>query len=80
MAEKVESCPGFIPNNPNTIAAAIGFPKDQAEPSTLGRAELVHRRIHFVHAPVHQAFVDASTFQTSAVASVWVDALGADAE
>ena len=39
------------------------------------RRYLVHRRIHFVHAPVHQAFVDASTFQTSAVASVWVDAL-----
>ena len=37
----------------------------------------MHRRIHFVHAPVHQAFVDASTFQTSAVASVWVDALEA---
>ena len=41
-----------------------------------GATALVHRRIHFVHAPVHQAFVDASTFQTSAVASVWVDALG----
>ena len=50
-----------------------GFPADF---TTGRRRPLVHRRIHFVHAPVHQAFVDASTFQTSAVASVWVDALG----